>query len=121
MSGKKPSRIRMLRTRIPGVAAPTTTETERRRQYDQERGSSTARGYGREWRRLREQHIRANPLCVECSKEGKTRAVEHVDHVVPHNGDRQLLLDPTNLQSLCRAHHSAKTIREGGFGRHERD
>jgi 5-methylcytosine-specific restriction endonuclease McrA len=32
-----------------------------------------------------------------------------VDHIVPHRGDRRLLLDRNNLQSLCqRCHDSHK-------------
>lgn len=38
----------------------------------------------------------------------------HVDHIIPHNGDDRLRLDPKNLQLLCIACHSAKTTREQG-------
>jgi 5-methylcytosine-specific restriction enzyme A len=59
------------------------------------------------------QHRDANG--VQCH-----RPATDIDHVVPHRGDWQLFLggvDYDNLQGLCKAHHSAKTVREdGGFG-----
>jgi len=35
-----------------------------------------------------------------------------VDHRVPHNGDVRLFFDESNLQTLCKPHHSRKTMRE---------
>lgn len=68
--------------------------------------------YGRPWRRLRDAHVAEHPFCVMCEKEGRTTLVEEVDHIQPHRGDRTLMFDPANLQSLCKAHHSAKTLAE---------
>jgi 5-methylcytosine-specific restriction protein A len=83
------------------------------------RGTRKQRGYGEPWQRLRAEHIAGSPLCVECLKEGLRVLATDVDHVTPFKGlDDPLRLDPRNLQSLCKSHHSAKTAREdGGFGR----
>lgn len=87
----------------------------RRAQYaqnDAQRGTSAERGYDSAWRRLRAQHLRANPWCVMCAAIGKTEKATDVDHIVPHKGDDTLRLDPYNLQSLCSWHHKSKTMRE---------
>jgi 5-methylcytosine-specific restriction enzyme A len=41
---------------------------------------------------------------------------EVVDHIQPHRGDRALMYDPLNLQSLCKQHHDQKTINEVRHG-----
>ncbi|MGE3624052.1 MAG: HNH endonuclease [Bdellovibrionales bacterium] len=63
--------------------------------------------YNQQWRDLRADHLRKNPLCVFCQKEGKVVVARIVDHIIPHKGNRTLLFDPTNLQSLCKHHHDA--------------
>jgi hypothetical protein len=40
---------------------------------------------------------------------GCARPARHVDHVVPVAKAPQRRLDPTNLQSLCHAHHNVVT------------
>jgi 5-methylcytosine-specific restriction protein A len=69
--------------------------------------------------RMRDEHLENNPLCAECLKEDLRVAAVEVDHVIPFEGlDDPKRLDPDNLQSLCKAHHSRKTAKEdGGFGR----
>lgn len=82
------------------------------------RQSAHRRGYDRAWQHLRLSHLAKHPLCVACATQGLTVEATEVDHVTPHCGDRHLLYDPKNLQSLCKPCHSAKTVREdGGFGR----
>lgn len=84
--------------------------------------TTAQRGYGGAWQRLRLQHLADHPYCVECYREGRVVPATDVDHKAPHRGGPPLLLDPDNLQSLCHAHHSAKTAREdGGFGRKPKD
>jgi 5-methylcytosine-specific restriction enzyme A len=48
---------------------------------------------------------------VECEKTGRIEAANVVDHIIPHRGDMELFWDADNWQSLCRAHHDAKTRR----------
>ena len=58
------------------------------------------------------------PFCRECARRyppgdprHRTRATD-VDHVQPHNGDWSMFTDRGNLQSLCHACHSRKTMAE---------
>lgn len=55
--------------------------------------------------------LRANPLCVACAP--RVTAAEEVDHVIPlSRGGRD---DESNFQSLCVAHHKAKSLAERGY------
>jgi 5-methylcytosine-specific restriction protein A len=82
------------------------------------RPSATARGYDARWRAFRAWFLRHHPLCVACAKDGKVVPAQHVDHVQPVEGpDDPLFYAEGNHQSLCVAHHAAKTAREdGGYG-----
>jgi 5-methylcytosine-specific restriction protein A len=73
----------------------------------------------RRWRTIRVNHLRANPLCVSCLREGRTVPGRVADHVVPHNGDVSLFYDESNLQTLCDFTtkyncHGKKTAKEAG-------
>jgi 5-methylcytosine-specific restriction protein A len=85
------------------------TKRETAIQYDQFRGSSHARGYDRGWARVRNQHIKAHPLCCMCEREGRIVEATVVDHIVPIAVDPSRRLDPTNLQSLDDQCHAIKT------------
>lgn len=93
-------------------------ERQRERERDARRGSSTARGYGRAWRRqsggvevgIRERQLAREPYCRLCMAEGKVVDATEVDHIVPKAlGGTD---GPANLQSLCKTHHSAKSLEE---------
>jgi 5-methylcytosine-specific restriction protein A len=72
------------------------------------KGSSTSRGYGAAWQKLRSQVLRAEPLCRQCNREGRVVAATDVDHIVPKaKGGSD---DRSNLQPLCEACHKAKTV-----------
>ena len=95
---------------------------------DARRGSPSKRGYDRTWyaflacyRRcvdldaddpgFGEELMRRN-RCAECWKQGRVnRQRLEFDHIVPlrAGGER---LSVENVQPLCHAHHSAKTMRE---------
>ncbi|ERS12017.1 DNAse [Marinobacter sp. EN3] len=85
------------------------------------RGSSTQRGYGGRWRRLRLQILeRDKGLCQICLPEGKVMPAVAVDHIVPKaEGGND---DPENLQAICKRCHKLKTemeskrARAGGGG-----
>lgn len=67
---------------------------------------------------LRPAQLLREPFCRECARRyppgdprRRTRATD-VDHIVPHNGDWAVFTDRGNLQSLCHACHSRKTMAE---------
>lgn len=93
--------------------------------------SSTARGYGYDWQRLRSRHLADNPYCVmclaelgmtgltlaavvlACAEEGKALPIGNVvDHIVKHEGRDALRMDPGNLQTLCKPHHDGEKQRQ---------
>jgi len=88
------------------------SDQERKAELDQRRGSSSKRGYGADWRALRNDHIARHPLCSHCEAEGRITLATDVDHIIAHKGNDALRLDPNNLQSLCKRHHSKKTATE---------
>lgn len=70
-------------------------------------GSSTSRGYGAGWRRLRKMVLARDPFCVLCGK----RPSEHVDHIRAKaaGGDDSM----GNLRGLCQGCHMRKTAQDG--------
>lgn len=94
---------------------PTLTERaycgDCSREREAERGSSTARGYGAEWRRMRLYILARDPRC----RMGCGRPSVEVDHITPRS--RGGLDLPSNLRGLCKSCHSRKTAGDdGGFG-----
>ena len=72
--------------------------------------SSTARGYGQDWRRLRERVLAAEPLCRFCFEVGRITAATDVDHIEPFTGLHDpRRLDPANCRPLCRPCHMRRT------------
>lgn len=86
---------------------------EKNRIIDSTRPSSTARGYDRRWRKIRNKVLDAEPICRFCSDLGKVTPAEHVDHI---DGDSRNN-DSSNLRPLCASCHNARTARDQGFGR----
>ena len=71
------------------------------------------------WERFRKAWLARRPLCAKCGRAGN-----QVDHVKPLHRiapwDRITLgqlLDPKNVQTLCRACHDAKSAAENTTGR----
>ena len=84
------------------------------------RPSSTQRGYGARWQKVRKAYLLAHPIAVDWFREhGKVlHAAEVVDHIVPHRGDMKLFWDAANWQGLTKHDHDRKTaLEDGGFGR----
>lgn len=74
-------------------------------------GTSTERGYGAEWRKLRAAALsRDSRLCQDCLRSGKLTPATEVDHITPKakGGTDEL----SNLQSICSDCHKSKTARE---------
>lgn len=80
---------------------------QRNQQIDDNRGTSAQRGYDARWRKIRLMHLRAHPLCIECTAQGLTVAATDVDHITPLAQGGTHASD--NLQSLCHSCHSKKT------------
>ena len=92
------------------------TKKEQKRQ-DEQRGTSSQRGYGARWRKARKQYLQENPLCKRCEQKGKLVPATVVDHILPHLGDQDKFWDMENWQPLCKPCHDMKTAREdGGYG-----
>ena len=71
-------------------------------------GESRRREYDRKWRVCSENFRAHNPLCFDCSKEGKVTPSQDVHHIVPIREAPHLRLDPKNLVALCRACHNRR-------------
>jgi len=81
------------------------------------RGSSTKRGYGYKWRKVRERFLHDNPWCCDPfgDHHGQQIIATQVDHIIPRAIGGLDGVD--NLESLCAHCHSKKTAKEdGGFG-----
>ena len=61
---------------------------------------------------LRPGQLLREPFCRECAKRGIRTWATDVDHIRDHKGDWTLFTDRANLQSLCHACHSRKTMAE---------
>lgn len=98
---------------MPKLPLKLDPPTSPARVRDPRRGTTTERGYGYRWQKLRVAWLAAGPrLCVECEREGFLVPAEDVDHVVPHCGNAAMLYDWHNLQGLCHRHHSMKSNKE---------
>ncbi len=68
------------------------------------------------WRSYRRMFLSEHPLCInftQCHREATV-----VDHVVPHDGDRDKFWEVDNHSAMCKPCHDSKTAtHDGGFGR----
>lgn len=96
--------------RVPGCPNRSNCAVHAVERAPDTRPSASQRGYGRDWKVVRDKHLREYPWCAVCGQTGTD-----VDHIVPR---KQGGTDaPGNLQTLCHVHHSRKTARrDGGFG-----
>lgn len=88
---------------------PTPEQTSR--EYDAWRGSPSKRGYGRDWQKVRANVLAEEPLCRVCLAQGRVMEATEVHHERPISERWDLRLVRSNLQGLCKAHHSAITSR----------
>lgn len=82
--------------------------------YDRRRGSASARGYDRDWQKLRAMFLRNHPLCADCLEANRATPSIEVHHVqdIAKGGPR---LDEANLLALCKACHSRRTAASQGL------
>lgn len=86
-------------------------------------GTTTERGYGYAWRKLRKQILeRDQYLCQVALGEGRVESATEVDHVINKalwldlHGTLAGVDDPSNLQAISSARHAEKTQREAQAG-----
>lgn len=84
-------------------ARPAMPPPDKPRLYDDRRGSSTQRGYDRQWRKKRAEFLRRFPICRLCMRS-KAVLVDHIRPKVMGGSD-----DEYNLQALCTRCHNIKT------------
>lgn len=90
---------------------PQIKTLEAGRFADKDRGTTTQRGYGWQWVKLRKLALERDKYqCQECKRNGRVTPAQDVDHILnkASGGDDAL----SNLQALCRDCHVAKTQRE---------
>lgn len=89
---------------------------EANRQYNKVRRADPKRNdslySSAQWRRVRAQQLRDEPLCRECKKTERVTMATIADHVVPIS-EGGAIFDPENHQSLCKPCHDRKSIKEG--------
>ena len=135
ISAKKPCAHPGCDVLVRGVSRCDKHKSFDKRLQDQNRESSSGRGYGHKWRQAREGYLKKHPLCAEHDRIGIVEIALIVDHIIPHrieeanrSGDQSrigvalnLFWDRNNWQSLCKTCHDRKTaIEDGGFGRRRR-
>ena len=78
--------------------------------------TTTERGYGSEWRKIRRFVIqRDKGLCQPCLTQGRYTEFQDVDHIKPKTqGGTD---DLSNLQCICKPCHQSKTGTETTTGR----
>ena len=74
------------------------------------RPSSTDRGYDAVWQKVRAHHLRRFPDCEVCGCPGN-----EVDHIQSVRERPDLRLEKSNLRTLCKRHHSRRTVMDQGF------
>lgn len=95
------------------------TPEQRKREVDQRRGKTAARGYDGAWQNLRLEFIAEHPFC-ECDEhQGKDeRAITQVvDHIQPIETRPDLRLEWSNLRGMTKVCHDRHTARTQGFAR----
>lgn len=93
------------------------TPKDHQREYEQARGSPSKRGYGRDWQRVRAEHLKMEPVCRFCRERGDVVAAEVVDHIKTIEERPDLRLVHDNLRSLCLTCHNTRTAIERRTGR----
>lgn len=71
------------------------------------------------WRTIRAAHLKSEPLCRFCKSLGVVTEASIVDHVEPHEGDRDKFFAGP-FQSLCKDHHDSTKKRMENAARRQR-
>lgn len=104
-----PSRCREPGCRVlvrRGPYCETHAPAHKRKAWASVTTSSTSRGYGAHWQKLRLHILAKEPICSVCGRMPS----QHVDHITPKaqgGGDEE-----ENLRGICAACHAKKTARD---------
>lgn len=74
---------------------PTTSRSER------DPRSASARGYDRQWRKMRVHVLADQPICELCEELGYVSPAMEVHHIHPISQRPDLRLERSNLMALC--------------------
>ena len=58
------------------------------------------------WKNLRNRKLDINPLCEVCDDFNFLE----IDHIIDHCGNEKVFFDIENLRTLCKPHHSKKSL-----------
>lgn len=86
---------------------------EKSQRYDTNRGTTTERGYGADWVKVRSIKLSQNPLCEcnRCKEMGRILVADTVHHVEPVETHPELRLDIQNLESMSHRCHEVEERR----------
>ena len=95
---------------MPSINKPKADKGKPKRPY--QKGAFVEVRYNTtRWRRVREQVLQGNPLCVNCETLGLLTVAQMVDHIEPVRlGGEFWAMD--NLQPLCNSCHASKSASE---------
>ncbi len=82
--------------------------------YDRNRGSASARGYGKRWQRVRKMFLSRSPVCVRCEREGRIVPATEVHHIKDRRIFSELAYSMDNLEALCKPCHSQQSMLDVG-------
>ena len=93
---------------MPTIQRPAPKPKKERKQTDMRKLRQEAY-QNTTWRKLRNTYLKSHPVCEECLKTGKVTPATDIHHIKSpfRNGEVNygLLLDDTNLMSLCAECH----------------
>lgn len=75
--------------------------------------TTTQRGYGWQWQKLRLLVLADEPLCRFCKERGLVVPADEVDHIDGNSFNNER----ANLRPLCRACHLQRTAQDQAFGK----
>jgi 5-methylcytosine-specific restriction protein A len=84
-------------------------QAEIMRQNEAMRSVAKAPRYGSDWRKVRFQKLRMNPICELCHVDHIITEATVVHHLIDVAERPDLRLEMSNLQSLCKSHHDSIT------------
>lgn len=82
------------------------------RSHEPRRETTSERGYGGRWQEASRLYRATHPVCVPCLLQGRVRASQCTDHIVPARSCPELFWNAENWAAMCLRCHGIKTQRE---------